>query len=1031
MPRLIVKGDLVKNFGELYPVPYVEQVLIAMQGKYITVFNISYSFLFLVPEPEVVENYDIAPLLSAVNNLNFYLMLTKTVDPLHSERATIAGRTDEAESVLAYASALGISPIPGAIHPDGNETYQIPGVGDSLDELSLLSYDSSLLVEILKYNHITGITTYGNELIEIDRSDLLDKINNRNFVEIYTATGQRIFKVSGIAEHTIEKMPEYLDINLVAFSSMLTPEELSDSPLTTITGLSTFIGDIAYERILEKNEVPNQTEISYFDSNNEVYMETPLQAINKKYYKLNTISREQILDRFKQVLDAYEPLTQTGKGKKKATDETLISTINLVRFALDEYKDKIDLIPRINAARRSFVEKTTGTSTGALFADLKKLVRNSTTALKRSPELTKRLTVNSKIIDARTVVSSGYVLPEPPDDISEDVLNFKLGRSVITTSDKTDTTDWFTDAGYELANTDESLSDSVSAGLIKLIGSDGGVFQLDITDPIYDGLNRDIYFTYEEYNISFGYVSFDYQSFLIKNSYLAKVCDVEKFIKTFSMEYLQGFFVPYKLQLYKYHPVTEDEWSDGSPNFSNPAAIEYILPLLKVDTEADAEYNPSDTYVLPHYILKDDPISFFDEYPPKITTNSSITISQYVAQRNVELALAENSGYRMMAFEFQNIDRKAILERWDERVHDRYKVSVDVTDSTKQALTGVIAQYLLAQGALNEYLLEAEAACSYNNIDGIFNDFFAESMTEKYSSLPSASPWIYAVVTYIKHLDFLTNRYDGDEGQMLLAAKETIQKISPQTGTLPLLQAFYTKMYNLYFEMYSPGSIIGTEITPASATFAPAPMWDIYTTSLIATKTFDMLTEATFIEDDRNQFLAVEQAREAALEALDAQFIDAEKEKRAEAARAAERARLAEEAAIIAAKAEYEYDNIKYKSDKSGCNYVVLVKSGYHAGTFRWVNPHFDEEFTHNYDSGYGRPSKYVVRERDNQKINGDWKCRSHSVAGVAEIAGTQVKFLGTQWSDWNDDTGGDPQTTNLRLKLVNSEPIDWDPTSD
>ena len=698
---------------------------------------------------------------------------------------------------------------------------------------------------------------------------------------------------------------------------------------------------------------------------------------------------------------------------------------------MDEYKDKIDLIPRINAARRSFVEKTTGTSTGALFADLKKLVRNSTTALKRSPELTKRLTVNSKIIDARTVVSSGYVLPEPPDDISEDVLNFKLGRSVITTSDKTDTTDWFTDAGYELANTDESLSDSVSAGLIKLIGSDGGVFQLDITDPIYDGLNRDIYFTYEEYNISFGYVSFDYQSFLIKNSYLAKVCDVEKFIKTFSMEYLQGFFVPYKLQLYKYHPVTEDEWSDGSPNFSNPAAIEYILPLLKVDTEADAEYNPSDTYVLPHYILKDDPISFFDEYPPKITTNSSITISQYVAQRNVELALAENSGYRMMAFEFQNIDRKAILERWDERVHDRYKVSVDVTDSTKQALTGVIAQYLLAQGALNEYLLEAEAACSYNNIDGIFNDFFAESMTEKYSSLPSASPWIYAVVTYIKHLDFLTNRYDGDEGQMLLAAKETIQKISPQTGTLPLLQAFYTKMYNLYFEMYSPGSIIGTEITPASATFAPAPMWDIYTTSLIATKTFDMLTEATFIEDDRNQFLAVEQAREAALEALDAQFIDAEKEKRAEAARAAERARLAEEAAIIAAKAEYEYDNIKYKSDKSGCNYVVLVKSGYHAGTFRWVNPHFDEEFTHNYDSGYGRPSKYVVRERDNQKINGDWKCRSHSVAGVAEIAGTQVKFLGTQWSDWNDDTGGDPQTTNLRLKLVNSEPIDWDPTSD
>jgi len=1022
---------LVKHFGELYPVPYVEQVVVTAPGPSTStiMLTVDYSFLFLAPEPEAsAPDMDTAALLSAVENLNFYFLIAKTVgfdDPVRPIAEII-----NAESVSLYASAAGTTTVPGSELPPGTSTatlpdtpsQSIPGVEDSLDELSLLLYDSSLLVEMIK-NSDLGMFPIGFEFFEIDRWTILEKIRNREFIDFYDAQGRRIIKINGQEGLAIPPAsggtahPDAFGVNLLAFSSLLNISEFQSSPQTTNAALTTFVGDIAYEKILESNEVPNQTEISYFDSNNEVYMETPLQAINKKYYKLNTISREQILDRFKQVLDAYEPLTQTGKGKKKVTDETLISSINLVRFALDEYKDKIDLIPRINAARRSFVEKTTGTSTGALFADLKKLVRNSTKALKQSPELTKRLTVNSKIIDARTVFNSGYVLPPPPDDISEDVLNFKLGRSVITTETKTTTTDWFADAGYVLKD-GTSFSEALEKGFFKLKGSDDTYFKLNITDPIYDGLNSDIYFTYEEYNISFGYILFDYQTYLIKNSYLAEICDVAKFIETFSMEYLQGFFTPRKLELAKHHPVTEDDWSTSGDN-PQGKAIGYTLPLQKVDTEADAEYNPSDTYATPEAtFFGNDATS--QEYPAMITTNSSITIRQYIAQRNAELALAENSGYRMMAFEFQNIDRKAVLERWDERVYDEYSVALTIADNTKQALTGVIAQYLIALGALNEYLLEAEAACSYNNIDGIFNDFFAESMTERYASLPSASPWIYAVVTYIKHLDFLTNRYDGDEGQMLLAAKETIQKISPQTGTLPLLQAFYFKMESLS-ETYSSTSNIGEYMTSA---WPLATMWDPFTRTHTVTKTFERLTEATFIEDDRNQFLAVEHAREEALEALDEQFREVKQDARDAAAARRAAAEEEEEAALIYAKMDYEYENIKYKSDKSGCNYVVLVTSGYHDGTYRWVNPDYIDEFTHNYDSAHGLPSKYVVRTREAFETPDGWKCRSHQQAGIDEINNTEVKFLSTQYTDWNDDTGGDPQTTNLRLKLINSETI-------
>jgi len=602
------------------------------------------------------------------------------------------------------------------------------------------------------------------------------------------------------------------------------------------------------------------------------------------------------------------------------------------------------------------------------------------------------------------------------------VLNFQLGRSVITTNDKV-ITDTFGESDF-VFDDDESADYFIDAETIKLQGSDGEWYQIDISDPVYDGLNDDIYFTYEEYNISFGYILFDYRTFLIKNSYLAEICDVEKFIKTFSMEYLQGFFVPRHLKMRKYRPIAEDSWDDDGEN-DQTSHIRYVLPLQKEEGTTDAEYSPSEIYAIPEALFTS-PEATSTKYPALITTNSGITIKQYVAQRNAEFASTdENNDYKMIAFEFQNIDREAVSEHWDERVYDKYEVGVDVTDNTKQALTGVIAQYLLAQAALNEYLLEAEAACSYNNIDGIFNDFFAESMIERHTSLPSASPWIYAAVTYIRHLDFLTNKYGGDEAQMLFAAKEVIQKISPQTGTLPLLQGFFSKMESLYDELYAPTSVIGVKMGGGDTTGDGIPdMWSVYATSRTAARFFDTLTEATFIEDDRNQFLAAHEARTSALGRLG---VDLAKAERAQAA-AAERSDAEDEIRSKMIQVQYEHGRIKYKSDKSGCNYVVKRLDPAHLGEYWWVNPHNVAEFDGVYQEGWnGPPTKYAARLRDNQKINGDWKCRSRAKTGNDTVDGwkNEIQYLNNYDSDdWNDNFGGDPKGTTLGQKLLDSSPV-------
>ena len=151
MSRLILKGDLIKNFGEFYPVPYIEQVYVRGGGDTrVITLDIDYSFLFLAPEPETTsEDYDIAPLLSAVENLNFYFLVTKTVGKTDPDRAF--AEATEADSVISYAAAVDGVVEPGMPYtvPRTLPTHQIAGVTDSLDELALLTYNSSMSMKLI------------------------------------------------------------------------------------------------------------------------------------------------------------------------------------------------------------------------------------------------------------------------------------------------------------------------------------------------------------------------------------------------------------------------------------------------------------------------------------------------------------------------------------------------------------------------------------------------------------------------------------------------------------------------------------------------------------------------------------------------------------------------------------------------------------------------------------------------------------------------------------------------------------------
>ena len=1100
MSRLVLRGNLINNFGEYYPTPYIDQVVIN-DGGFTVVgedplgtsllantlkYTIDYSFLFLAPEVEpTAPDYDIEPLADAAANLNFYFLMSTSLPEDAPERAVVEHL--DGPTVRAYADAIGVDPVPGMplLDPDirdalpEGESLAIPGVEDSLDELSLLLYKSSLLTEILKNSDLSPLGI-GIKIVEIDRADIYNKIRNREFISLYDEQGRRIVKVTGrtvIAHAAYAQIGSAVsnidepNINLMAFASLLNLAELKESPLTTNAAMTTCVGDVAYERLLVENEVPDQTEISYFEANGDMCLETPIQTTNGNYYKPGAITHEQIVTKFKEVIGGYEGLTTTGKRKKKVTDDTLISSIALVRYVLELHGDKVDLLPRINAARKSFVEQSSGTSSGALHNDLTLLMKRVNTSVAQLPPLTKRLTVNSKIIDRRETFFTGFTTPESNGTYEAnkitnmaDVIKFKLGRSIITTSDRTRRVSY---ADYDVARgtewedsakpeseysfkTGEKHKRLQAAARRTETGevADKIKYEVDLTDPIYDGLAKDSFFAFEEYSISFGYVLVDYRALLVQNSYLAKICDVEKFIKTFGMEYTQTFYVPNKIELTKYKPVYEDN------SIADPVpAIEYSMclgPSSYIDEFGGKTwvYNPTtpeEPAVAERFAAAGWVAGGTSKFPEKVITKGNGTIiNQYVAQRNLDFASSEGAADdRIMAFEFQNIDRKGTLQNWDRRVLDTYDFSFQPVDNTKSAMQGVIGQYLLTMSAFKDYLLDAEMICSYNNIDGEFNDFFANAITQRYSGLPAAAPWIHAVVTYIKHFDFLTNRYGGDDIQIILAAKEQIQKVSPQTGTLEHVQAFYQRIVALYEEFYSPSSAIGMAMGGGDSTgdgipdmFDPAPD----TETDYRREKIQRVVEATFIEDDRNEFLsAINAERTRYVEAQDA-FEDAKAKARA-AAVAAELQRLEDVAAAeqlvketIEAQTEYEY--YKIRRGKGGdekpnkCLYAVycasedttnasrtdrvaddgLCNTKHYSGPgWYWVYSGatvLDQYVVYKYKDTYngyqlGRPSTYARRERQSEhhggEAGGPWFCRSRS-------RGTWVgdRLPDRELGDWN-----------------------------
>ena len=179
--------------------------------------------------------------------------------------------------------------------------------------------------------------------------------------------------------------------------------------------------------------------------------------------------------------------------------------------------------------------------------------------------------------------------------------------------------------------------------------------------------------------------------------------------------------------------------------------------------------------------------------------------------------------YRLMCFQHQEV--AGPLDSTDSPVTRSpiwstsfLKYKVKIKDNTINIYNGIVEHYKkMMNGEFENYYDSAIEQCSYNNIDGHFNKFFADGAENAYSDSPHMAPWVTAPLLYHMHLDLLYNTYMGDSGAIQAAATDTTSNINPRTGTLEQLENFRNNMRELYETFYldsgdgsrTPASIAG------------------------------------------------------------------------------------------------------------------------------------------------------------------------------------------------------------------------------
>ena len=593
-----------------------------------------------------------------------------------------------------------------------SDEYDASDIIEQLNNINLFAcFKSENTASPLSKNEVIVNITNNTDLdfYQLDSESIITKLLNGEYIDdLYDSEDRRVLKVSALTT-TQFNTTQYNNTEVYCYvlSSLLNTDSLTTS---TISKAYLNTSNIAYEKVFSPGlNVLREEEVIYLGTQGEKYGYTPLLALNRNYYKTQTISRETIISKVNSLIKRF----------KNRSVGPLADSVNSIKYVLGEEAETENLLVELDKVRRSFPNKTNNNPVGNLYAAYSKLLQNINSSFPPSDRLTKQKYLTGKVLDLRTGRILGYE-PPPPTDAIEYIPEgmFLVHRERISTDE---TSDYAINKGIFFIRHEEILKRE--SHISKLINMDK-LYEI-VSNQDSDDLKR---------------VLFSY--FWIMTLSLNKSHN--------------GDLVQSNIKTYGYNRLSRAE-----------------PPVENLD--------------------------LFSNATRRIPQSGWAPIKTYFKEYNFRF---QNPDEKLLCYEFQDIDSYSALYEANEievrgSMQFDYEIKALFVDSTNDFVSYLIEKFKQINSLLQDYKNTASEICSYNNIDNRFNDFFVNSIREKYPT--GDYPWETAPAIYSIMIYLLTDQFDSFE-DTIRYSKNVSSTISPENGNLDSLINFSTAMEELESE---------------------------------------------------------------------------------------------------------------------------------------------------------------------------------------------------------------------------------------
>ena len=745
---LIYQGNTIENFGKYLPVPYIERIHLETRGHgdaEVAKCTISACVYLKVNEEE-----DIDAVLTRLNDeIVFYFLFAANTSG-GSNAAT------EARSVI-------------------NQENNIFSYYDKFKEGAPRDRGLSMDVYLnsLSFSDFAEDTRTGRESKYPPSEIFYDE--NGDKVYKFPVTVTRALELGGSSADPWDNVH---NLQVFAFSSTFDYYDQSidtlSSELENIEFFDRRTSDIAYEVIFADGELVDPFEMEFFDADGVMYNKAPLQTIDGRYHKADTITHERIVGYFNNLLAQFT--VEDSLLKKMKTN---------IAYIIGTHAKEADLLYQLNVLRKAFPNKSIATPVGQLYARFKKRIFTTNKDVKSNALLSPKIIRNPKLFDERSVPV--YTPQEPIHKELYDNKNYLYSHGCVGRT-----------ALYSFPG-EYSLQES------EAVDYEGNVIDIDANNMteaawenprLFDAIVRNS-----------GYFFFDYEKALRRVANINKAIDVGKMMRL-------GIPTDYKHFRVTSVSATRPEDAQRDPDSQGRGQVKIT-----------AHMNPRKSYPVTSQTTTDDggtagrvliSPGFYSN--PEASGPYKLTQEEhpYVMIRNFEPVQKRSfsgriQNYRLMCFEFQDfmdddLSAPGLRSQLD---IDYYKITVEIEDNSMEFLREFIEKYKNALLKLIEYRNLAEEMFSYDESTGLFNDFFIEGIHALYVDNEARAPWNSAPVVYNMHRDLLYNTFGGRIDKIIEDAQSTMSNINPFNGTFWALNKLVNEMETFFKDNFERTTDIG------------------------------------------------------------------------------------------------------------------------------------------------------------------------------------------------------------------------------